>query len=194
MNLSELKIGQSAVILKVGSSGSLHQHFLDMGLIPKTEVTLIKLAPMGDPMELRVRRYELTLRLDDAKKIEIDDRMSGNYIHQRMAVEAFFKRRFGIIVVPTRGGKTFIASEIIRIFLQTDKGNFIFLTDNTTLHKQAVDDITAYFQRYGGIDIGEIKAGKIDVSKRVTVGMIQTIQRVLKKDYADKKKQKELKK
>ena len=126
------------------------------------------------------------------KKIEIDDRMSGNYIHQRMAVEAFFKRRFGIIVVPTRGGKTFIASEIIRIFLQTDKGNFIFLTDNTTLHKQAVDDITAYFQRYGGIDIGEIKAGKIDVSKRVTVGMIQTIQRVLKKDYADKKKQKEL--
>ena len=73
MNLSELKIGQSAVILKVGSSGSLHQHFLDMGLIPKTEVTLIKLAPMGDPMELRVRGYELTLRLDDAKKIEIDE-------------------------------------------------------------------------------------------------------------------------
>ena len=81
----------------------------------------------------------------------IDDRMSGKFIHQRKAVEAFFKRRFGIIVVPTRGGKTFIASEILRIFLDSDEGNFLFLTDNTTLFTQAVSDIKKYFERYGGI-------------------------------------------
>ena len=66
------------------------------------------------------------------ENIEIDDRMTGNYIHQRKAVQSFYKRRFGIIVVPTRGGKTFIASEIARIFLATDEGNLLFLTDNTT--------------------------------------------------------------
>ncbi len=71
MTLKELQIGQSAVIGAVGGEGPLRQHFLDMGLIPGTKVTLIKFAPMGDPMELRVHSYELTLRLDDAGKIEI---------------------------------------------------------------------------------------------------------------------------
>lgn len=71
MTLNELKAGESAVILSVGGEGALRQHFLDMGLIPGAEVTLIKLAPMGDPMELRIHSYELTLRLADAKKIEI---------------------------------------------------------------------------------------------------------------------------
>ena len=70
MNLSDLKIGQSAVIKSVGGEGTLRQHFLDMGVIPTAEVTLEKFAPMGDPMELRVHGYELTLRLDDASKIE----------------------------------------------------------------------------------------------------------------------------
>lgn len=124
--------------------------------------------------------------------IKIDDRMSGNYVHQHNAVEAFFKRRFGIIVVPTRGGKTFIASEIARIFLATDEGNFLFLTDNTTLHTQAVNDLKTYFERYGGIDVGEIKAGQIDLSHRITVGMIQTIQSTLSKRCTDKKKQRDL--
>ncbi|WP_423405918.1 ferrous iron transport protein B [Faecalibacterium prausnitzii] len=71
MTLKELKIGESAVIDAVGGAGALRQHFLDMGLIPGAEVTLVKLAPMGDPMELRIHGYELTLRLDDAAQIEI---------------------------------------------------------------------------------------------------------------------------
>lgn len=72
MNLNELKIGQSAKILSVNGKGDLRQHFLDMGLIPNAEVTLVKLAPMGDPMELRIHGYELTIRLDDAKNIGIE--------------------------------------------------------------------------------------------------------------------------
>ena len=71
MRLSELKTGQSARVKAVGGEGALRQHMLDMGVIPGVEVTLIKLAPMGDPMELRVRGYELTLRLADAEEIEI---------------------------------------------------------------------------------------------------------------------------
>ena len=73
MTLRELPIGKSATIVSVGGEGALRQHFLDMGLIPGVEVTLVKLAPMGDPMELRLHSYELTLRLEDAEKIEIED-------------------------------------------------------------------------------------------------------------------------
>ena len=72
MNLSELKPGQSGHILSVGGSGALRQHFLDMGVIPDTEVTVIKLAPLGDPMELRIHGYELTLRVDDARQIDVE--------------------------------------------------------------------------------------------------------------------------
>lgn len=71
MTLKELDIGSSAVITSVGGEGSLRQHFLDMGVIPGAEVTLMKYAPMGDPMELRIHGYELTLRIADAEKIEI---------------------------------------------------------------------------------------------------------------------------
>ena len=71
MTLKDLKVGQSAVIKSVGGSGALRQHFLDMGVIPLAEVTLIKFAPMGDPMELKIHGYELTLRLEDAGKIEV---------------------------------------------------------------------------------------------------------------------------
>ena len=71
MTLKELKIGKSAVIETVGGSGELRQHFLDMGMIPGAEVTVVKLAPMGDPMELQVHGYELTLRLAEADQIEI---------------------------------------------------------------------------------------------------------------------------
>ena len=71
MTIKDLSIGESARIDKVGGTGALRQHFLDMGVIPGTEVTLVKLAPMGDPMELRIHGYELTLRVDDAKKIEV---------------------------------------------------------------------------------------------------------------------------
>lgn len=71
MTLNELEIGKSAVIETVGGEGSLRQHFLDMGIIPGAEVTAVKLAPMGDPMELQIHGYELTIRLSDAEKIEI---------------------------------------------------------------------------------------------------------------------------
>ena len=72
MTLKDLAPGHSARILSVGGEGSLRQHFLDMGVLPGARVTLIKLAPMGDPMELRIHSYELTLRLADAEKIEIE--------------------------------------------------------------------------------------------------------------------------
>ncbi len=71
MTLDKLKIGQSAVITAVGGEGALRCRLLDMGLIPHTKVTLQKVAPLGDPIEIRVRGYELTLRKDDAMKIEI---------------------------------------------------------------------------------------------------------------------------
>ena len=71
MYLNELKIGSSARITTVGGEGSLRQHFLDMGVIPGAVVTAVKLAPLGDPLELRIHGYELTLRIDDAKKIEV---------------------------------------------------------------------------------------------------------------------------
>lgn len=72
MTLKNLTVGHSAVITRVGGEGALRQHFLDMGVIPGTEITLVKFAPMGDPMELLVRGYKLTLRLADADKIEIE--------------------------------------------------------------------------------------------------------------------------
>ena len=72
INLSDLKAGDSAKIISVGGEGALRQHFLDMGLIKGTTLSLIKLAPMGDPLELQLHGYDLTLRLDDAKKIEVE--------------------------------------------------------------------------------------------------------------------------
>ena len=71
MTLKDIKIGKSAVVTAVGGEGALRQHFLDMGVIPGAEVTVVKYAPMGDPIELRIHGYELTLRLADAAKIEV---------------------------------------------------------------------------------------------------------------------------
>ncbi len=85
MNLRELKIGQSAVIKAVGGEGALRQHFLDMGVIPGTEVTIIKYAPLGDPMELQIHGYELTLRLADAEKIEIEQIPERTNKHERIS-------------------------------------------------------------------------------------------------------------
>ncbi len=77
MRLNQLKPGQSARVESVGGEGALRQHFLDMGVIPGAEVTLMKLAPMGDPMELQIHGYELTLRLSEAEKIEISPLTNG---------------------------------------------------------------------------------------------------------------------
>ena len=71
MTLNELAVGGSAVISAVGGEGTLRCRLLDMGLTPRTEVTLQKVAPMGDPMQITIRGYELTLRRDDAKLIDI---------------------------------------------------------------------------------------------------------------------------
>ena len=71
MTLDEVKINQNAVITKVGGEGALRGRLLDMGLIPKTVVSVIKFAPMGNPIEIRLRGYELTIRKDDAAMIEV---------------------------------------------------------------------------------------------------------------------------
>ena len=72
MTLNELKIGDSGVITAVGGEGALRCRLLDMGLTPRTLVTLRKVAPMGDPIEIHVRGYELTLRVEDAQKITVE--------------------------------------------------------------------------------------------------------------------------
>ena len=83
MKLNELKIGQCARITSVGGEGALRQHFLDMGVIPGAEVTLVKLAPMGDPMELQIHGYELTLRVADAGEITINPIDERTRKHER---------------------------------------------------------------------------------------------------------------
>ena len=82
MTLKELQIGKSAVIKSVGSHGALRQHFLDMGMIPGVEITVVKLAPMGDPMEVQIHGYELTLRLEEADQIEIDPIIERSRSHK----------------------------------------------------------------------------------------------------------------
>lgn len=72
MTLDQLKVGSSAIISSVDGNGALRCRLLDMGLIPHTRVTLQKVAPMGDPIEIQVRGYELTLRVEEARKIEVE--------------------------------------------------------------------------------------------------------------------------
>ena len=73
MTLDKLAVGKKGKILAVSGEGALRRHLLDMGLTPRTEVLVRKVAPMGDPIELRLRGYELTLRLEDARNIEIEE-------------------------------------------------------------------------------------------------------------------------
>ena len=81
MTLKELPVGERAVITSVGGEGALRQHFLDMGVLPGTEVTVVKLAPLGDPMELRIHGYELTLRLADAAQITVSQKSEATGEH-----------------------------------------------------------------------------------------------------------------
>ena len=93
MTLKELGVGQTGVITAVGGEGALRQHFLDMGVLPGTEVTVEKLAPMGDPMELRLHGYMLTLRLADAHGGELlhRDLRAGEDAHiQKMLAQRTF--------------------------------------------------------------------------------------------------------
>lgn len=82
--LNELKVGEHARILAVGGEGALRQHFLDMGVIPGAETTVVKFAPLGDPMELQIHGYELTLRLEDAQKIEVEVIQERTNIHKHI--------------------------------------------------------------------------------------------------------------
>ena len=77
MTLDRLPVGQSAVIRRTGGEGALRLRLLDMGLIPRTRVRLIKVAPMGDPIEIEIRGYELTLRKEDARNIELEEETGG---------------------------------------------------------------------------------------------------------------------
>lgn len=71
MTLDKLKIGQEAIVTAVGGEGALRLHMLDMGIIPKTKIMIRKVAPMGDPIEIHLRGYELSIRLEEARKIEV---------------------------------------------------------------------------------------------------------------------------
>ncbi|HKL74318.1 MAG TPA: ferrous iron transport protein A [Clostridia bacterium] len=73
MTLDKLQIGKSGIISKINGQGELHLRLLDMGLIPNTKIEVVKLAPLGDPMEINIRGYALTLRLEDAKQIELKE-------------------------------------------------------------------------------------------------------------------------
>ena len=73
MTLNDLKVGQSGVITAVGGEGALRLRLLDMGLIPKTRVRVQKVAPMGDPIQIQIRGYELTIRREDAQQIELQE-------------------------------------------------------------------------------------------------------------------------
>jgi len=76
MKLNELKVGHTGIICKVGGEGALRRRLLDMGITPNTKIMVRKVAPMGDPIELHLRSYELTIRLDDAEKIEVEELLS----------------------------------------------------------------------------------------------------------------------
>lgn len=90
MTMDQLKPGQSAYILSIGGSGALRHHLLDMGLTPQTEVTLQKIAPMGDPVQIKLRGYELTLRLDEAQKITVEQ------VHEKKALPHSEQRRTAV--------------------------------------------------------------------------------------------------
>ncbi len=101
MKLNELPVGKTATVTEVGGDGALRQHFLDMGIIPNAEITLIKFAPLGDPMELMVHGYELTLRLADAEKITIDN------VRSKLGTDRYLKSRYSATAHPGfgEGGK-----------------------------------------------------------------------------------------
>jgi ferrous iron transport protein B len=85
MTLKDLPVGNTGTVTVVGGEGATRQHFLDMGIIPGTEITVVKYAPMGDPVEINLHGYELTLRLDDAAKIEVDETVAGDEKKQQSA-------------------------------------------------------------------------------------------------------------
>ena len=95
MTLNELKIGQTCRVISVGGEGALRQHFLDMGIIPETEIKVVKFAPMGDPMQIRLQGYELTLRIGDAANVEVE-----KIEKTREAMKAERRRKIDVLHTP----------------------------------------------------------------------------------------------
>ena len=138
MRLNDLEIGQSAVIQTVGGQGSLRQHFLDMGVIPGTEVRIVKLAPMGDPMQLRLHDYELTLRLADAEKITVElvnaDHMQPKPKKKKSALH--FAIEFFIKIAVTALVITILVIYVVGISRKASAGRYLGLyTYNTVCGK-----------------------------------------------------------
>ena len=119
MNLSKLPIGSTATIQSVGGSGALRQHFLDMGLIQGTEVTVVKYAPMGDPIELRIHGYELSIRLADAENIQVGE------AHEPKTVE----NAYWVSIIPSLP----LLKELVVRILNTVKFNTIKVSINTLI-------------------------------------------------------------
>ena len=137
MTLKELQIGKSAVVDTVGGSGALRQHFLDMGLIPGAEVTLVKLAPMGDPMELRIHGYELTLRLDDAAQITVTPTEKTPAVHAPVAEKMVeLAQECGVPIYEDNS----LATVLTQLELGAEIPNELY---------QAIVDIYVYFLHYG---------------------------------------------
>ena len=119
-------------------------------------------------------------KYDELPLGDIDKRVQGDYDHQLQAIQAFWRRRIGILKVPTRGGKTFIASEIFRQYLNRHDGKICFVVDNVTLFTQAINDIKRFFEPYGGIEVGEIRGNRMDLDCRICVATAQTLQKRVK--------------
>ena len=120
---------------------------------------------------------------------EVDKRVQGDYDHQLQAIQAFWRRRIGILKVPTRGGKTFIASEIFRQYLNRHDGKICFIVDNVTLFTQAINDIKHFFEPYGGIEVGEIRGNRMDFHCRICVATAQTLQTRVKRGESKVKRE-----
>lgn len=105
MTLNELEIGQSAEVTAVGGQGALRQHFLDMGVIPGARITLVKYAPMGDPIEFRIHDFELTLRVDDARRIEVNRSSLSEFVKEGTAPEDAMRKRVPVHPGLGEGGK-----------------------------------------------------------------------------------------
>jgi superfamily II DNA or RNA helicase len=123
--------------------------------------------------------------------VEIDTRCTGRYSYQSDAVKTFLNQRIGIIKIPTRGGKTYVAAEIIRQYQKRYDGKILFLTDSITLLNQAIKDFKEWFEPHGGVTVGMIQGDNVDIGG-VTVGMIQTIAACLKKGRRMTPKKKQL--
>ena len=95
MTLKDLPIGKTATVTTVGGEGALRQHFLDMGLIPKADVTMVKFAPMGDPVEVRIHGYELTLRHMERVSCGLSGAIDASALH--LELQSLFNRVVGII-------------------------------------------------------------------------------------------------